>query len=96
MTRHISLINWTDQDASTVKDTVSRGHATCDVFKAAGGNLTDVYWTMGQHDACLIFDAPDAETATRMMLAIAQHDNVRSVTMPAFDEHAMRRMAQRL
>ena len=96
MARYISLINWTDQGARTVKDTVSRGHAARDAFKAAGGNLIDIYWTMGQHDACLIFDAPDAETATRLMLALAQHGNVRSVTMPAFGEHEMRRMAQGL
>jgi uncharacterized protein with GYD domain len=28
MARYTSLINWTDQGARTLKDTVSRGHVT--------------------------------------------------------------------
>ena len=96
MPRYISLLNWTDQGARTVKDTVSRGHAARDAFKDGGGTLVDIYWTLGQHDACLIFEAPDAETATRLVLALARHGNVRSITMPAFNEPEMEQIAKGL
>ena len=40
---------------------------------------------MGAHDAVLVMQAPDAQTVTAAMLALASLGNVRTQTLPAFD-----------
>ena len=36
-----------------------------------GVKVTDIYWTLGDHDGVLIFEAPDDETATTLLLHLA-------------------------
>lgn len=96
MPRYISLLNWTDQGLRNVKDTLNRAHAGRQAFQAGGGQLLEVYWTLGQYDAVLIFDAPDDETATRLLLALGLRGNVRTATLRAFNEQEMGRILQGL
>lgn len=96
MARYISLLNWTDQGIRSVKDTVTRANAAAKAFQAGGGKLIDRYWTLGQHDVVVIFEAPDDETATRLALALGMKGNVRSSTMRAFGEQEMARIVQGL
>lgn len=96
MARYISLLNWTDQGIRSVKDTVTRANAAAQAFQAGGGKLIDRYWTLGQHDVVVIFEAPDDETATRLALALGMKGNVRSSTMRAFGEQEMARIVQGL
>lgn len=89
MARYVSLLNWTDQGIRSAKETINRANAARKAFEAAGGKIVDIYWTLGQYDVVTIFDAPDAETAFKLMLAIGMQGNIRTVTMPAIDEAAM-------
>jgi len=96
MSAYISLINWTDQGVRNVKDTVKRGKAVEQAIVAAGGNKIGVWWTIGQYDAVLIFEAPDDETASRLLLSIGMQGNVRTMTMRCFSEEEMARIVQGL
>lgn len=96
MARYISLLNWTDQGIRSVKDTVSRANAVRQAFQAGGGKFIDLYWTLGQHDVVLIFEAPDDETATRLTLSLGMKGNVRTSTTRAFNEQEMARIVQGL
>lgn len=96
MARYISLLNWTDQGIRNAKDTVNRANAARQAFQAGGGKIIDLYWTLGQHDVVVIFEAPDDETATRLALSLGMKGNVRSSTMRAFGEQDMARIVQGL
>ena len=94
MARFISLLNWTDQGIRNAKETINRAQAARKAFESAGGKMVDVYWTIGQYDVVVIFDAPDSDTAYRLMLATGMQGNVHTITMPALDEQAMAKILQ--
>jgi uncharacterized protein with GYD domain len=89
MARYISLFNWTDQGIRNAKDTLNRANAARKAFKEAGAELIDIYWTLGQYDVVTIFEAPDSETAYRLLLAVGMQGNVRTLTMQAINEKEM-------
>jgi uncharacterized protein with GYD domain len=70
MARYVLLINWTDQGIRNAKDTINRANAARQAFQAGGGQVIDIYWTVGPYDIVAIFEAPDEETATRLVLAL--------------------------
>ena len=89
MAKFVSLLTWTDQGIKSAKETINRAKAARQAFEKAGGKMTECLWTMGKYDVVVVFEAPDNETATRMMLATGMAGNVHTVTMPAMDESAM-------
>jgi len=96
MPRYVALLTWTEQGLHNVKDTITRAQAARQAFQAGGGQLIDIYWTMGQYDAVTIFEAPDDETASRFLLAVGLQGNIRTVTLRAFNEQEMGRILQGL
>jgi len=89
MAAFMTLLNFTEQGLHTVKDTVNRAQNFEKAFEAVGGRKIGVWWTLGQYDLVLISEAPDAETATRLMLTLGMAGNVRSVTQQIFSEDEM-------
>ena len=81
MARFISLLNWTDQGIRNAKETINRAQAARKAFESAGGKMVDIYWTIGQYDVVVTFDAPDSDTAYRLMLATGMQGNVRTLTI---------------
>jgi hypothetical protein len=49
----------------------------------------------GQFDGVVLFDAPDEETATSLMLALAAQGNVQTTTLRAFGAHEMKAIADK-
>lgn len=96
MAKYVSLLTWTDQGIRNAKDTINRANAARKAFQSVGGKITDIYWTIGTYDVVVVFEAPDSDTAYRMMLATGMQGNVRTVTMPAMDEQAMAKVLQGL
>ena len=96
MARYIALINWTDQGARNVKDTVNRAKAFRQAVQTFGGQVSDIYWTLGQFDVVTLFDAPDDETASKVGLTLGMQGNVRTMTMRAFGEQEMERIIRGL
>lgn len=96
MAKYIVLLNWTDQGARTVKDTVQRARAARQAFEALGVRMTDISWTLGQYDIVATLEAPDDETVTRAGVAMAMQGNVRSTTLRAFTETEMEQILKGL
>ena len=89
MPAYVSLFNFTDQGIKAVKDTVNRAQLVKQASEAAGGRVIGVWWLMGQYDGILISEAPDEETATRLLISSGMQGNVRTITMRAFSEDEM-------
>jgi uncharacterized protein with GYD domain len=96
MSAYITLVNFTEQGAKHVKGTVDRARAAAQAAQSVGGRFIGVWWTLGPHDAVIVFEAPDDETATRLLLATGLQGNTRTMTMRAFSEDEMARIVQGL
>ena len=90
MPTYISLINWTDKGVGAFKETVDRAEAGKQLAGKFGGNLREIYWTIGPYDVVAVSEAPDDESATAFALALASQGNVRTTTLRAFDADEMR------
>ena len=57
--------------------------------------MKDLYWTLGQYDGVLVFDAPDDETAAAVLHHLSSKGAVRTQAMRAFNAKEMRSILQR-
>ena len=96
MPTYIHLVNWTEQGIKSVRETVNRSSAVEQMSSQLGGQLKDVYWTVGPYDLVVITEAPDDETATAFLLALGSQGNVRTTTLRGFNEDEMRRIIERV
>jgi uncharacterized protein with GYD domain len=84
MAAFITTIKFTQQGIKGVGETTKRAAALKAAGKKLGVKVTDIYWTLGDHDGVLIFEAPDDETATALVLHLAAAGNVHTTTVRAF------------
>jgi uncharacterized protein with GYD domain len=96
MPTFVSLINWTDQGVRQSKESLDRAKAAAELAERMGGNLKDVYWTVGSYDIVSIAEFPDDESGTAFVLAIAAQGNIRTTTLRAFDADEMRGIVGKL
>ena len=68
MATFITTIKFTQQGIKGIDETTKRAAAMKAAAKKMGVKVTDIYWTLGDHDGVLIFEAPDDETATTLLL----------------------------
>lgn len=86
------MLTWTEQGVRNIKDTLNRAKKARESFSAKGAKLIDIYWTLGQFDLVIVFEAPDDEMATRLLMGLSMQGNVRSSTMRAFNDKEMERV----
>ncbi len=96
MPTYISLLRLTQQGIQNIKESPNRVAASKKTFEAAGGRLRDIFVVTGQYDLVAVVEAPDDETAARILFANAALGNVRSETMRAFTEEEYRRIVAAL
>ncbi len=84
MATFISTIKFTDEGLKGIGETTKRAAGMKTLAKKMGVKVTNIYWTLGESDGVLIFEAPDDETATAMLLRIGAMGNVRNTTVRAF------------
>ena len=84
MATYISTMKYTSQGLQEIGETTKRAAAFKAVAKKLGVKVVGVYWTMGEHDGVVIFEAPDDETATAVMLQLAAKGNLSTYTARAF------------
>ena len=89
MATFVSTIRFTDQGIRTIGETTKRAAAEKAAAKKMKVKVTDVYWTLGPFDGLLVFDAPDDETATALMLHVGAQGNVQTTTARAFTANEM-------
>ena len=83
MATFVSTIKFTEQGIKAIGDTTKRATALKSAAKKMGVKVKDIYWTLGEHDGLLIFDAPDDETATALLLHLGSLGNVQTTTARA-------------
>ncbi|MFG0335257.1 MAG: GYD domain-containing protein, partial [Maioricimonas sp. JB049] len=84
MATFISTIKFTGQGIKAIGETTRRAAKMKTVAKKMGVKVRDVYWTLGESDGMLIFEAPDDETATALLLHLGAAGNVQTTTARAF------------
>ena len=89
MAKYVLLGNWTDQGARDVKNTVKRSRAAREMFAGMGVNAREWFFTLGRYDVVLTVEAPDDETLTKAVCALAAQGNLRTTTLRGFGEKEM-------
>jgi uncharacterized protein with GYD domain len=89
MATFITTIKFTAQGLQDIGDTTKRATAFKNAAKKMGAKVKDIYWTLGDHDGVLIFDAADDESATSAMLHLSSQGNVHTTTSRAFSAAEM-------
>jgi uncharacterized protein with GYD domain len=89
MATYIVLSTFTDQGIRSVKDTTKRADAVKELARKMGIETKSLYWTVGQYDVVVTFEAPDDASITALALAISSGGNVRTQTLRAFSREEM-------
>ena len=58
--------------------------------------VKDIYWTLGAQDGFVIFDAPDDETATALMLYVGSQGSIKTTTTRAFNAAEMQKVLAKM
>jgi uncharacterized protein with GYD domain len=96
MPTYVTLMNWTDQGIRNVRDTVQRRGQADELAQKHGATIEEVYWTVGPYDIVTIFEAPDDESVTAILLELGSGGNLRTTTLRAYDSDQMSGILQRL
>jgi len=96
MATYISLINFTEQGIKNIKDQPGRLDDAQALARSLGGEMKQIFLTMGGYDMVAITELPDDETAARMALTVGAGGNVRTTTLKAFDEATCRKIVASL
>ncbi len=67
-----------------------------DAAKEVGGKLIGFYLVLGQYDYVVITEAPDDQTAARLILGTIAQGSVRTQTMRAFPREEFEQIARGL
>lgn len=92
MSKFISLVKYTSKGIENIKDSPSRLDAVKKLCKYMGAKVDAFYLTMGRYDIILVVDAPDPETAAKVILSITSKGSVSTETLHAFTEEEYRKI----
>ena len=95
MPTFLALITETQEGESKIRDSVARAAAFRDEAKAFGVKVKEQYWTMGAYDGFVLLEAPDAQTASALLLKLGTRGAVRTQTFQAFDAREMEAILKR-
>ncbi|MBV8124502.1 MAG: GYD domain-containing protein [Burkholderiaceae bacterium] len=90
MGTYITLLNFTEQGARTIKDTVKRYEIAAKAGQEYGVKFKTVHWTLGQYDLVCEIEAKDEAGLAAFTLAMASQGNVRFQTLRAFSADEMK------
>ena len=95
MPAFITLANFTDQGARSIKDSPERFEAFKSLAEAAGITVKSVHWTTGAYDLVLVTEGPE-DAVMSLTLQTAALGNIRTQTMRGFSASEMRAMVSAL
>jgi uncharacterized protein with GYD domain len=96
MATFITTIKFTQQGIKGIAESTKRAAAFKAAAKKLGVKLTDIYWTLGDHDGVMILEAPDDETATAALLHLGAKGNVHTTTVRAFTAAEMDKIVAKI
>ena len=91
MASYITLANFTDQGARSIKGSPERFEAFKSLAEAAGVTVKSVHWTLGAYDIVLVTEGDEAALAT-LNMKMAALGNVRTQTLRGFTPTEMRKL----
>lgn len=89
MANYIVLVNWTGQGVRDYQEAPKRAESAAALARNLGGDVKDVYWTLGPYDLVVMADFPDDEAVTAFGLRVGALGNVRTTTLRAFNQAEM-------
>jgi len=89
---YITLLKYTDQGRREIASLPDRADAVAKRVEQAGGKVLGNYMTMGRFDQIALTEAPDDETAARMLLVIAGRGNAVTETLRGFTMDEVRQL----
>ena len=95
MVRYMSLLTFTDEGRKHIDQTVDRAESFRLELEKSGGRLIAQYWTVGDVDGCVIFEAPDDETASALLVALSRKGNVSTRTLRVYDRHEIMQIVKK-
>jgi uncharacterized protein with GYD domain len=84
MATFVTTLKFTDQGEKKIQKTTKRAASFKATAKKMGVKIVGQYWTLGAFDGMLIYEAPNDETATALMLHLGSLYNVHTSTVRAF------------
>jgi len=96
MAKFISLVKYTSKGIENIKESPNRLDAVKQLCESMGANVDAFYLTMGSYDMVLIVDAPNSETAAKMILTVTSGGSVTTETLAAFSEEEYRKIISEL
>ena len=85
MASYITLINFTQQGLQNIHESPHRATAFKAAAKKVGVKVSQIFWTLGEFDGAIVFEAKDDAAATAVMLSLSSLGNVHTTTMRAFN-----------
>ena len=85
MLRYLTLVNFRPQGIAQIGESPHRATAFHNSIEEAGGRVLGIYWTVGEFDGAVLFEVPDEETATALLLDLGRKSFVRTRTLRAWD-----------
>jgi len=92
MQHFVTLVRYTHQGLSKVKESPSRLDAARKAAEAVGGKIQAWYLTMGHYDAVLISEFPSDEACAKFTLSVTALGNISTETLKAFPEADYRKI----
>ena len=96
MAKYISLVKYTAKGIENIKESPNRLDAVKQLCESMGAKVEGFYLTMGRYDIILIVDAPNPETAAKIVLTASSGGAVSTETLPAFPEEEYRKIISEL
>ena len=90
MAHYIVLMNYTEQGLQNIQESPSRADAVKRLATNLGGEVKELYLTMGPYDLVAIVEAPNDEAVAKVALALGAKGNVDTTTLRAFTEPEFR------
>ena len=92
MATYITLLRYTQQGITSIKQAPGRIDGARKAYKALGAELKALYLVMGRFDFVVVIEAPDDTVAAKAALALGSKGNVSSETLRAFSEDEFRKI----
>ncbi len=96
MAKYISLVKYTAKGIENIKESPSRLDAVKQLCESMGATVEGFYLTMGRYDIIMIMEAPNLETAAKIILTVTSKGAVSTETLPAFPEDEYRKIISEL
>ena len=96
MAHYVTLVNFTEQGARNIKETIKRTEAAKQAAAAAGVTIKEVFWTQGQYDIVIISESNDEIAANAVVLNAVKGGNIRTQVMRAFTAAEMQKILDKV